>query len=181
MRRGMAKTTMLAVAVAGLVGACSAEFSIGGQSPEDAAVDLIEGELSDELGVAMTGECDDVDDPEVGVSFDCTGTTDDGDVVEFVTLIDDDDHISVDSVNLVTAEGVPQYEAAAAEALTEQAGVTLDPADVDCGDDPVIFDSSMTMPCTVTDPSNGDVYDATLTVTDLEAGLFDIEVGDLRG
>ena len=84
----------------------------------------------------MTGECDDVDDPEVGVSFDCTGTTDDGDVVEFVTLIDDDDHISVDSVNLVTAEGVPQYEAAAAEALTEQAGVTLDPADVDCGDDP---------------------------------------------
>lgn len=180
MRRGMAKTTISAVVAAGLVGACSAEFSIGGQPPEDAAVDLIEGELSDDLGVAMTGECDDVDDPEVGVSFECTGTTDDGRVIEFVTLIDEEDHISVDSVNVVNAGAVDRFAAAAADALSEQAGVALDASAVDCGDEAIVLDESMTLACSVTDPTDGAVYDASIIITDLDEGSFDVEVGDRR-
>ena len=168
------------LATTGMLASCSAEFSIGGQSPESAAVELIEGELSDELGVAMTGECDDVDDPDVGVSFECTGTIDDGRVVEFVTLIDRDDHIAVDSVNVLVPEAVDRFEAATAEGIAQQSGVPLDASAVDCGEGPIVFDSTMTMPCTLSDPSNGDVYDVTLTVTDIDEGLFDIEVGELR-
>ena len=113
------RRSVLTVMVFGLatgLSACSAnvEFSIGGQPPEDAAVDLIEGELSDDLGLAMTGECDDVDDPEVGVSFECTGTTDDGRVVEFDATIDEEDHISVFSVNVVNAGAVGRFAAAEA-------------------------------------------------------------------
>ena len=160
------------------VSGCSAEFSIGGQSPEDAAVDLIEGELADQIGQPLTGACDDVDDPEVGTAFDCTGTTADGDVIDFVTLIDEEDHISVDSVNVVTAEAVGRFEAAAVEALGAETGVDLDPAAIDCGDGSVILPPSGDMSCTVTDPTDGTVYEATLTVNDLDTGDFDIQVGD---
>jgi hypothetical protein len=166
-------------AAAGLT-ACSADvdFSIGGRSPDDAAVELIEGELSEALGIGMTGECDEVDDPDIGTSFECTGTTDDGRVVEFVTLIDADDHILVDSTNVVVADAVPAFEAAAAEAVAAEVGAAVESSAVDCGAESVVLGADATMACTITQAASGDVYDMTLTVTDLDAGAFDIAIAD---
>ncbi len=80
-----ARTLLLTLATLFVVTACSGDisFSIGGQSVDDAAVELIEGDLADQIGLGeLTAACPEVPDAEVGTEFDCTATTADGAVIE---------------------------------------------------------------------------------------------------
>ena len=157
--------------------ACSAEFSIGGASPKSAAEKLIESEISTQLGLAtLDATCDDVDDPGVGSSFACTATTDDGRIVNLVTVIDREDRIDVSTTNALGPDDLSTLEAAGAQALSEQVGVELAADLIDCGDEVILLPADGVMVCAFSDPDSDDVYDATYEITDLDTGTFNIEI-----
>jgi len=175
------KRTVKVLAVVGAIvvitSACSGSFSftIGGQSPEAAAADLIEGDLADQLGVALTASCDELEDPGEGDTFTCTGTTDDGRVVDFDIEIGDDEVIA-DSVNLLVANRVPELEQSVLDALAAEVGEELPAGSLDCGDGPIIVPPDKTFVCRLSDEASDAVFDTTITITDQATWSFDIEV-----
>ena len=85
--------TLALVAVACTSGGI--DFQIGGQSVQEAAVELIEDDLADDLGTELTAECPEVPDAEVGTEFMCTATTPEGDEIPVDAVIDREDHIAL--------------------------------------------------------------------------------------
>ncbi len=177
----MRKYLLLVVALSLFAAACSGsvEFSIGGESPETAAENLIEDEIADQAGLGeLTAECDKPEDPKVGTFFDCTATTTDGQVIQLTTEIDREDHIDVNSTNLLTPEALPQFETAGTEALAQQFAVELPDTTIDCGDQSVVLTPEGNFVCAFNDPASGDVYDITFEITDLESGAFNLAVAE---
>jgi hypothetical protein len=178
----MRRRVIVAIGVLSIVmAACSAEvsFSVGGQSAEEAAVDLIEGDLADQIGLGpLDASCQDIDDLEVGDMFGCTAFVESGDVIRFVVVADAEDSIDVTSQNLILAEAVPTLEAAAVEALESGTGLSLGVENFDCGDRTVIVEEGGDVACVLTDPSNGDRYEATVTLNSREPLNIDVVVAE---
>ena len=141
---------------------------------------LIEGELADVVGLGeLEAKCQDVkDDAEVGTEFTCTGTTTDGQVVDFIAVIDREDHVDVNTTNLISAEALPHLETAATNALSLQLGAELPADSVDCGDDLVVLGADLVFVCAFHAPDSSDVYDITFEFTDLESGDFNVKVAE---
>jgi hypothetical protein len=168
---------MLALGAAVTAG-CSGDisFSIGGQSIEDAAVELIEGDLAEGIGLgALEATCPEVADPAVGTEFDCTATTPDGAVIEFAGLVDREDHIDVQTTNVVVADAIGTFEAAGIDVINETEGTTLDASAMACGDSSIIIPDDGAIGCELTLPDTGEVYDAVYTINDLATGDFSLE------
>lgn len=177
----MRNRLVLTVAFTLLAAACSGSvsFSIGGQSPDNAATSLIEGEIATNAGLGvLVATCDDEGADEVGDEFNCTAETADGQTIEFLVVIDREDHIDVNSTNLLTANVLPAFESGAAASLGEQAGVTLPADSIDCGDEAIIFDGALEFVCAFYVPDSNDVYDITIELADLTSGDFDFAVAD---
>ena len=155
--------------------ACSASFSIGGQSVEEAATELIEGELAEQIALGpLNANCPEVEDPDIGTEFACSATTADGETIDFAGIVDREDHIDVTSVNLIAARAIPAYESAGIDLVNQQSGSTLDVTAMDCPEVSYVFNEGRTMECTLTDV-DGSVFNATYTFTDAEGG-FDLNV-----
>ena len=168
------------VAVALLVSACSGsvEFSFGGQTPAEAAIELIEGdEMALRLGIDdLTGAvCDDPPDREIGTVFNCTATSG-GKTVEFDVELEAEDRIFAGPTNVVDRTVLGNYATSAVRSLNSANGFELPDDAIDCGTQTVVLDSDRQMICTLTDPDNGDLYDAVLTVRDTEQGTFAVEI-----
>jgi hypothetical protein len=170
-----------------VLAACSASVSFGGADAQDAAVVLIEGELADQAGLgSLDVECDEVDDPAVGDSFACTGTTGTGEVIRFAAEVTSEDGteadgVDVNSVNLLAPSNVPGLVDQAAQVLGEDVGIALTADDLVCPADAIVVQVDSTVACELTDPTNGDVFVATITFTDPETAGFVIEVGEQIG
>lgn len=169
LRRSMGLFLIAGVAI---LPACSGStsFSIGGQPLHEAAEELIAGDLADQLGLgALTPTCGEIDDPEVGATFTCTATTADGTVVEFDGVVDGEDHINIESTNVVSG---PVIEQALYQALSEDnPAAELLPDGVDCGGERVVLvDRQMT--CEV-DAAAGEAGTVDVTLTDIDNGEFD--------
>lgn len=163
-----------------VVAGCS--FSVGGQSPESAGEELIEGELSDLVGFAMTdAACDEPAEDEPGEEFACTATAPDGSTVTFDGIVESDDEIFVAASNIVVADEMPLVEEEAATVLGTEIGVEIDPADVDCPTESTVLDDGE-LRCEITDVSTGDRFVLTATLGDfvLREGFQDrfYEIGD---
>jgi hypothetical protein len=173
-------TTFLACFGALALGACSAEVSIGSSSsdPEDEAIELIEGRLADEAMLGpLTAECFDAEGVGEGGSFECTGTTEDGQVIEFTAEVDGEGAGEVNSTNLATPDGIALLSDEAARVLSEQNAFELPPGSVVCDDSQgFIFVVDATLDCEVTDPQSGEMVPAVLTITDPENIGFTIEI-----
>ncbi len=175
MNRSLTLIALVSLAVT----ACSAEFSIGGTSPEKAAETIIESEIPAQLGLtSLDATCDEVDQPEVGSTFACTATTDDGRVVRLTTVIDREDHIDVTTVNALNADDLARLEASGAEVLGAQVGVDLAADSIDCGDDAVILPDDGVMVCAFFPPGTDEVRDATYEITDLDTGTFNLAISE---
>lgn len=171
------------LAACAVLAGCSASFSIGGQSVEDAAVELISGELADELGLGeLSATCPPVEDPEVGTEFTCTATTSDGRTIEFDGVVDREDHIDVQTTNIILPD---KLEANFYDALSAQnPDVELAVEGFDCGEETIVLEaddpSSRQVTCEVT-PTGQPTQTATLTVNDLATSdidyVFDEPVG----
>ncbi len=169
-RRSVGLFLVLGAAI--ILTACSgsASFSIGGQPLHEAAEELIAGDLADQLGLGvLTPTCNEVDDPAVGTTFTCTATTSDGQVVEFDGVVDREDHINIESTNVVSG---PVIEQALYQALNEDnPAAGLLPDGVDCGGEKVVL-VAQKMTCEV-NPAVGEAGTATLNLTDIDSGEFD--------
>lgn len=174
-RRAVRPVAVAALVLAPLAAGCS--FSVGG-SPRSAAESAIEGDLAEDGGLGeVEATCDEPASDEVGEEFTCTSTSDLGPLRWRVT-IGEDDKVDVQSVNLVTAEGLDLLETEAVRLLEEQIGSEIGRDNLECGDGPIALDEDSSVLCAITDPASGDVYDATLTVSDTTTGEFDIVVAD---
>jgi hypothetical protein len=177
-RRRSTRAVVAVLASVALAAGCSGDvsFSIGGQSVEDAAVELIEGELADGIGLGeLEADCPEVPDPEVGTEFGCTATTPDGAVIDFAGTVDREDHIDVETTNVIVADALGTFEAAGIDLVNETEGAALDASAMDCGDASIVIPADGAIDCTLTDPSSGELYDATYTITDLSTGAFSLE------
>ncbi len=159
---------LLACLTAGL-SACSAEFSIGGQSVEDAATELIEGELAEQLDLELTAACPAVDEPEVGTEFTCTAITADGETVNIAGLVDREDHIDLGTTNVVRGDALATIAGQLAGAVTEQVGFEVT---AECGDTTVVLPANNELVCTVDSAEAGEAP-AIVTITDTDTGAFD--------
>lgn len=123
----------LAIGVSGV--ACSVEFTIGGEALEDAAVDLIEGALGEQLGLTLDATCPAVEDPEVGTSFTCTAVTADGRTVFVDGLVDRADHIDLSTRNAVRTDSIARIEDLIIRSIADQTGEAYE---VDCGSETIV-------------------------------------------
>ncbi len=157
----------------------SSEFSFGSSSsPDDAAVSLIEDDLGPQLGLGeVDAECNSPASSDVGTRFNCTADVD-GQIARFEALIDAEDHINVQSLNVVTADDIVQLDQAATALLEPQVGGGLGPDSLLCGDQSLILDDSREVSCAFVNPNDGLTYDATITITNMAEGAFELSVED---
>lgn len=125
--------------------------------------------------VAVT--CEDPLDAEVGTSFGCVSTTSLG-TVDWVVTIAEGARIQAATVNLIRADLAGTIEQVAVESLEAQAGAPLGLENFDCGPGPFVLDANLAMVCALTQPTSGQIYDATLTFTDLDTGAFRVTVAE---
>ena len=169
---------MIVCGAALALSACSAEVSVGGSSADTEAEELIEGELAEESGLGpLTAACEDATDVEAGDSFECTGTTEDGRVVEFTADVTEDGAGEVNSTNLIVPTAIAGVAEEAARVLAQQNDIELAPDAVTCDDsEGVIVERGATLDCEVADPQTGEPVDAMITFTDPETGAFEVDV-----
>ena len=169
--RRLARTAALSALVVPLA-ACSFSF---GDSFESAAVDVIEGDLTDrlELGELFEAECDEPTDEAVGSSFDCTAETESGTTVEFTANIVAEDEVSVIATNALAPDDFFDIEVRAPAEL-EAPGAT-----VDCPSDAVVLADGEATSCEITD-TDGVVYELLVSI-DGAAQQVLYEVGDPIG
>lgn len=176
----MRRLAMVAVCVI-LSAGCSVDVSVsfGGADAAAAAIDLIEGELADQAGIGpLEARCEEIDDPQPADSFTCTATTESGETIRFDAIMEEDDIVDVESVNLVTVDGLDTIESLAVQVLEENVGATLGRGNFDCGDTGLVVEPGGTIMCVLTDPASGTLYDATVTVEVLDPIEIFVEVGD---
>ena len=162
---------VLAVVASG----CSFSASVGG-TPQSAAEEVIEDELAGELGLGeIEAECGEPPNEDEGSTFLCTSETDRG-LVRWEATIVDEDTVNVQSLNVLVDSDVEALEVAAVGELEQAVGTTLGTENFDCGDAPLVLSSDDRLVCGLTDAANGDVYDTTLTITDMSSGAFEFEV-----
>lgn len=156
----------------------SVDFSFGSQTPAQAAVDLIEGEaMAQRLGLPpMTNTlCQDPADNEVGTTFSCSAESA-GQAVDFEVVLEEDDRIFAGPTNVVDSFAVSRLETTAVQSLNRQNDFTLAEDAMECGDESVVLNREMQMTCALTDQSTGLVFDALVTVNDVNTGDFNVVI-----
>ena len=178
MRSHIAAGLLVAIALA--VSGCSGsvDFSFGGQTTAEAAVDLIEGDaMAQRLGVGTITDavCDDPLNQDVGTVFACTSQSE-GQTINFEVVLEEDDRIFAGPTNLVDPAGLSRLETVAVQELNRQNGFQLPEDAMECGDGGAILDADMQMTCALTDPDTGVVFDALVTVNDTVSGDFSVVI-----
>jgi hypothetical protein len=170
--------TALVGALTVLAAACGG----GGTDYREAAEKLIKGNLAAQAGLGeVTSACEEPpDEPKAGDSFACTATSAAGEVVRFTATVEEGSKVNVESINLITADGLDKIEQVAVESLEREVGQPLGRENFDCGDDYVVLDpSEELLVCTLTDPDSGNQYEATVDVPDLQdVSTLTVEVSD---
>lgn len=161
--------------------ACSSD-----PDPLEAAADskslaegMIEGDLSTTIGLGpLVGSCNEPGPLAVGITFDCTATTEPGQVIQVLGVINPDGHLGLTTQNLISAGALPSFEREAASSLNTTVGSNFTAESVDCGNSAVVLPAGSELGCALVIPASGEVFDLTLTITDLDARRFGLVVGD---
>ena len=166
------------VVTAAAAGGCSFSFSVG-DTPESVAQELIEDELGEQLGIGeITATCEVAPNRDPGTTFTCTSPSEIGQI-EWLATLEDEDTVSVSPSNLLGSDDLVALEEAAVDVLEARVGIPLGTENFDCGDGPIVLGPDSIVNCALTDPTNGDVYDAELEITNFETGDFNVVVADL--
>ncbi|MEL7157906.1 MAG: hypothetical protein AAFN30_15115 [Actinomycetota bacterium] len=163
------------IACASLIAGCS--FSIG-DTPTNAAEEVIEGDLAEQLGLSgLSADCEVPANQDVGTTFDCTSDAEIGEI-RWLATIQEDDIVNVRDVNLLTAEQLVNLENAAVDLLEEGSGQALGYENFSCGVAPVVIPADLTVSCELIDPVNGDSYDTDLVFASDEYTEFTVTVAE---
>lgn len=141
--------------------------------PRARAIELIETELTDIVGVPLIPTCPEQIDVTVGFAFQCTGETPDGRMVEFVGTVDRVRHIDMQTTNFLREEVVQAFEIAAADALAPQ---TLTDTTVDCQPRPVLFNERGQIQCDLTLANDDQPRTVTIQIEDFSTLQFTVSV-----
>ncbi len=172
MEKRAGKRLAAAMVVGLFASGCSGSFSfsVGGADIETPAGELISGELSEQLGLGeQTPECTIPDSPELGTVFTCTGTLEDGRVINYDGLVTEDDTFTLNSTNTLQPELFePDFYQ---QILSDNPGAALSPDGIDCGTGmQVVIDSTFT--CNIL-PDNEGPLTATITMPDTQNGSYE--------
>jgi len=173
------------VAMALLASGCSGSISFG-TSPDDryldAGTELIEGELAEQIGLGPLDATCTGSDLEAGDTFQCSAVAGGLEPIRFVGTVDaDEEGVNLSSTNLLLADQLEQVEAFSASLIAEQTSVAIGPEHFECGNASVIIENGGVLACLLTDPTDGTVYEAPVTVEDLATMSVLVNVGDPVG
>ena len=177
----VAASVILAV-LATITTACTDRLPFGNSRDGDYLMvgrELIQGELAERIGLGpLVATCEGRDlDP--GDTFTCTAAPDGRAAIEFVgTINETGDGVDISSTNLLLAEQVEQVEAFAASLIEQETGRPFGPENFECADSSLIVGAGEVIECLVTDPVDGTVFHAPVTVDDLETLSVTVTVGD---
>lgn len=176
--RSRTRSLLVALLVSGVVAVAAC-----GGSASESGVEVIEGELGDEIGLGeLDATCGDPDALSEGETFTCTATTGDDQTIEFLGTMTSDDEFEIVTTNLLTAEDVEVVREEAARVLSAEVGAEILPADIECAEGSVVLDAEGDFMCTITDTATGDVYDLTVSTGGLEPGVgareLSFQIGD---
>ena len=170
--------TLAVVALAASACSGSFEFSVGGQSLTEAAVELIEGDaMRQRLNVEPITDatCVEPATEEVGVVFECQALSA-GTEIQFEVELESETQIFASPVNVVEASLVNAYATSAVDALNAENDFTLAAGSLDCGSRSVVLDADNKMYCLLDDPATNTQYDVELTVRDLDRAQFGVQI-----
>lgn len=164
-----------------LLAACSSEPDLpdleGG--PRSLAEEMIVDEFATTVGLGpLTANCDDPGPLAVGTTFSCKATTDPGEVIQIQGLVNTEGHLALTTTNLVSAAALPSFERGVAASLNNSVGSNFTAESVDCGGTSVVLPADFVLGCALVMPASGEVFDVTLTITDLDGRRFSLVVGD---
>jgi hypothetical protein len=174
---------LLAATLAGCSGSIDfGEFGFGDSGDEafhSAGEELIEGELADRIGLGpLTATCEG-ENLLAGDSFQCSATTPRSDPIEFTASINGEaDGVNIVSTNLLLADQIEQVEAFAASLIEQRTSTTIGAENFECADSSVVVAAGGVLDCRVTDPADGMVYEAPVTIDDLIDLSVTVNVGD---
>jgi hypothetical protein len=165
-----------------VVVSCVAALAACGGSASESGVEVIEGELGEEIGLGdLDATCNEPDELNEGETFTCTATTADEQTIEFLGTMTSDDEFDIVTTNLLTAADVEIVREEAARVLSAEIGVDILPADIECPEGSVVLDEVGDFLCAITDTTTGDVYDLTVSTGGLEPGVGARELSFLVG
>ncbi len=179
----VAALAALIIAVAtGCSGSLDFFSSAGDAAFLEAGEELIEGQLAEDIGLGpLTAECTGKS-LGAGDTFTCSGSPGELTPIEFIGTIDDDEEtVVITSTNLLLAAQVEEVESFAAGLLQAQTTRTVSPEDFECADTSVIISSGDVLDCVVTDPTDGTVFEAPVTIDNLEDLAITVNIGNPIG
>nr|NKB41598.1 hypothetical protein [Ilumatobacter sp.] len=101
------------IALLGFVGVAAG--CTASADPAGAAVELIEGELSEQIELGpLAGDCAELDEVAQGDEFACTGVTEGGAIINFTAVFESGDMVFLYPTNLVVESSLFEVDAAAA-------------------------------------------------------------------
>jgi len=143
---------------------------------QQTAGEVIEGELADLIGLgAIDGSCEEPTSLDVGATFACTGQVADQ-TAQFVATIAEGQNVNVNTANVVLANQVGLFSTAAMQQLNEAFGQSAPDEAMDCGTASIVLSSENQMVCAL--DAGAEIYDATITITDMMSGAFIVEVAE---
>ncbi len=149
------------IALLGFVGVAAG--CTASADPAGAAVELIEGELSEQIELGpLAGDCAELDEVALGDEFACTGVTEGGAIINFTAGVESGDMVFLYPTNLVVESSL--FEVDAAAALGPEFGIEIDPAQIECPEGVTVLDAAGQMFCTITDVETGGVFPMTATL-----------------
>lgn len=158
------------------VGLSACSFSFGGETAGEAAVGLIEGDFASTYDLPISdATCTEPPNEDVGTVFACQGDHQ-GTQVDFVVEIDSEDHINVNSTNVLYPAMLEAVEATVIDSMNDQGDFGLTADAMDCGDSAIVLGADQIFLCGLTEPGTTNVFDTTIRMNDLESLTFDFEV-----
>lgn len=147
--------------------------------PGSLATEMITGDLATNLGLGpLASTCAAPPVLAFDTTFDCTATTEVGHIVHLRGSITPEGKLAVTTTNVVSAAALPSFEREVAANLNDSIGSNFTAESVDCGESAIVLPADFTMGCALVMPSSGQVFDVTLTITDLDARGFSLVVAD---
>lgn len=168
-------------ALASVATACS-HLPIGTAEDQrflDAGEELIEGELSDQIGLGpLEADCQGRS-LGPGDTFSCTGVPAGKGVISFVATISQDGQgVDLATTNLLLADQVEQIETFAASLIAEDTSLPIGNEDFECADNSLVVSAGETIDCLITDPTDQTIHTVAVTVDDLSTLSITVDVGD---
>lgn len=140
---------------------------------------MITDDLATDVGLGpLAPSCNDPGVYAADTAFTCTALTGPGDVINVHGSVNGDGHLNLATTNVIRAAALASFELEVAALLNNTVGSNLTADAVDCGSTAIVLAADLEMTCALVMPASGQIFDVTLTITDLEGRKFALRVAD---